>query len=208
MFAQTVLYLQRQQGMSLMRCCHLFGISGQDQSDLRLKKRMTIQEKVIELVLDERRVLPKVGVRKLPYMLNEQFCAHGIKMGRDGLFDTLRQYGLLIKPVHSYTKATNSKPWMHKYPNLLTEMEINRAEQVYVSDITYIKSHERTHYLSLVTDAYSRRIMGYHLMSDDLSAESVVLALKMAVAGRYWICHWYIIRIEGYNIARKYIRTF
>lgn len=185
MFAQTVLHLQRQRQVSLMRCCRLFGISRQAvyQSDVRLKERVATRDKVVKLVLNERRILPRSGTRKLHYLLKDDFVADGIKMGRDSLFDTLRQYGLLIKPERSYTKTTNSKHWMHKHPNLLKDMCITRAEQVYVSDITYVKSHQRTHYLSLVTDAYSRRIMGYHL-SDDLSAESVVRALIMAIKNR------------------------
>lgn len=146
---------------------------------------MSERERVREMVLDQRRVLPKVGGKKLYYLLSEQIQQAGIKMGRDALFDTLRMYGLLIKPVRSYTKTTDSKHWMHKHPNLLKDgqMNIDRPDQVYVSDITYIKSRERTHYLSLVTDAYSRKIMGYHL-SDDLSAESVVQAMKMAARNR------------------------
>lgn len=85
--------------------------------------------------------------------------------------------------MKSYTKTTYSKHWLHKYENLLKECKINRPEKVYVSDITYIKSHQKTHYLSLVTDAYSRKIMGYKL-SDDMSSENVVQALKMAVQNR------------------------
>jgi len=146
---------------------------------------MEEREVVREMVLDQRRVLPKVGGKKLYYLLSERIQGAGIKMGRDALFDTLRMYGLLIKPVRSYTKTTDSKHWMRKHPNLLKDgqVTIERADQVYVSDITYIKSRERTHYLSLVTDAYSRKIMGYHL-SDDLSAESVVQAMKMAARNR------------------------
>lgn len=79
---------------------------------------------------------------------------------------------MLIKPVKSYTKTTMSKHGLHKHPNLLRSIVIDRPQQVYVSDITYIKSRQRRHYLSLITDAYSRKIVGYHL-SNDLSAESV-----------------------------------
>jgi transposase InsO family protein len=146
---------------------------------------MKEREAVKNMVLDQRMVLPQAGGKKLYYLLHGQIHDAGIKMGRDALFDTLRMYGLLIKPVRSYTKTTNSKHWMHKHHNLLkdADMNIERPDQVYVSDITYIKSRERTHYLSLVTDAYSRKIMGYHL-SDDLSAESVVKAMNMAVKNR------------------------
>jgi putative transposase len=72
---------------------------------------------------------------------------------------------------------------MKKHPNLLIDKQVSRPEEVFVSDITYVKGRERTHYLALVTDAYSRKIMGYHL-SDDMSAENVAQALKMAVRQR------------------------
>ncbi len=107
----------------------------------------------------------------------------GIKVGRDALFDYLRAEHLLIRPKKNYTKTTNSKHWLTKYPNLLKDRKAVRSEEIFVSDITYIKSRERTHYLSLVTDAYSRKIMGYHL-SDDMSAEHVVKALRVAVKNR------------------------
>lgn len=163
----------------------MFGISRQAvyQRQKRQEQRMKEKEKVIDLVLQERMSLPRLGTRKLYYLIQPKMEKEGIKMGRDGLFDCLRHNYLLIKPKKSYTKTTMSKHWLHKYPNLLKNKRIYRPEQVYVSDITYIKSRDRTHYLSLITDAYSRKIVGYHL-SDDLNAESVVKALKMAVKNR------------------------
>ena len=95
----------------------------------------------------------------------------------------LRSQKMLVKPIKSYTRTTNSSHWLHKYPNLFESLEMIRPDQVYVSDITYIKSRERTHYLSLVTDAFSRKIVGYKL-SDDMSSENVVKALRMAVKSR------------------------
>lgn len=104
-------------------------------------------------------------------------------MGRDVLFDFLRAEHLLIKPKRSYVKTTNSKHWMKKYPNLLPDINIIRPEQVWVSDITYIKTNNGHHYLSLVTDAYSKRIMGYEL-SKNLSTEGPLKALEMALKNR------------------------
>lgn len=127
--------------------------------------------------------MPKIGTRKLYYLLKDEFVRQGIKIGRDALFAYLRSEHMLIKPSKSYTKTTDSKHWLRKHPNLLKEVEVNRPEQVFVSDITYVKSRQRTHYLSLVTDACSRKIMG-HKLSDDLSAENVVQALKMAIRNR------------------------
>lgn len=163
----------------------MFGISRQAvyQRQKRQEERMKDKCKVVELVLQERMSLPRLGTRKLYYLIKPKMEKEDIKMGRDGLFECLRHNHLLIKPKKSYTKTTMSKHWLHKHPNLLKDIRIYRPEQVYVSDITYIKSREHTHYLSLVTDAYSRKIMGYYL-SNDLNAESVVQALKMALKGR------------------------
>lgn len=160
--------------------CDVFGISRQayykQKVSLRAKEEQA--ESIIAKVQAIRISMPRIGTRKLYYLLNEE-----LSVGRDKLFNILRANRMLIKPLRSYTKTTMSKHWLHKHPNLLKNIKIQRPEQVYVSDITYIKSRQRTHYLSLVTDAYSRKIVGYHL-SDDLNAESVVKALKMAVKTR------------------------
>ena len=127
--------------------------------------------------------MPRIGTRKLYYLLKDEFNRQGIKIGRDALFDYLRSESMLVKPKKNYTKTTHSKHWLRKHPNLMKDKKATHPEQYFVSDITYIKSRERTHYLSLVTEAYSRKIMGYHL-SDDMSAENVVKALKMANRNR------------------------
>jgi len=171
--------------VSLSRSCRLFGISR--QSVYQSKKRNIYREKQLELVkllvLEIRREMPRLGTRKLYYLLAEKFKTYGIKMGRDALFHFLKREHLLIKPKKNYTKTTYSKHWLHKFPNLLKQYTPTKPEQVFVSDITYIKSREKTHYLSLVTDAYSRKIVGYKL-SDTMSAESVVKAVKMAIKNR------------------------
>lgn len=171
--------------MSLSRSCRLFGVSRQAiyQSKFRTLKREEELLKVKQLVKRVRMKLPRLGARKLYYILKDDFDTMGIKIGRDALFEYLKRENMLIKPRKNYTKTTNSKHWLKKYPNLYEGRKANRPEQFFVSDITYVKSKERTHYLSLVTDAFSRKIMGYHL-SDDMSSESVVKALKMAVKRR------------------------
>lgn len=151
-----------------------------------LKRREAREEelsKIKPLVLDLRMKMPRIGTRKLYYLLKDDFQSQGIKIGRDALFDYLRSESLLVKPKKNYTKTTNSKHWLRKHNNLMEHETINRTEQYFVSDITYIKSREGTHYLSLVTDAYSRKIMGYQL-SDNMNSENVVKALKMAVKNR------------------------
>lgn len=145
----------------------------------RSNKRAERHSKVIELVEQQRLLMPRLGTRKLYYNLKDIFMDQQLKTGRDQLFDILRHSNMLIKPRKNYTKTTHSKHWLRKYPNLFATAKINGSNQAYVSDITYIKSRERTHYLSLVTDAFSRKIVGYHL-SDDMSTEEVVKALKQA----------------------------
>lgn len=184
-FTRTIRGMQRERVISLNRSCRLFGISRQSiyQAEARVKSRSAEFEQVKELVRDVRMEMPRIGTRKLYHLLGKEFKEAGVKIGRDALFDYLRSEHLLIRRKKNYTKTTDSKHWLKKHPNLLVERQIKRPEEVFVSDITYVKSRERTHYLALVTDAYSRKIMGYHL-SDDMSAENVVRALKMAVKKR------------------------
>jgi transposase InsO family protein len=160
----------------------MFGISRQSvyQAEARGAARSAELERVKPLVTAVRMRMPRLGTR---YLLKDELRACGIKLGRDGLNEYLRGENLLIRPTRSYTKTTDSKHWLKKHPNLLADTRLERAEQVYVADITYLKTRQRTHYLSLVTDAFSRRIMGYHL-SADLAAESTLKALKMAVKQR------------------------
>lgn len=127
--------------------------------------------------------MPRLGTRKLYYLLDEAFKIHGLKVGRDKLFTFLRMERMLIHPVKSYTKTTNSKHWLRKHPNLTKDRQFTQAEQLWVSDITYLKTRECNAYLSLVTDAISRKIMGYHL-SPDLRTEGVMEALKMAIKNK------------------------
>lgn len=140
-------------------------------------------DKIRPLVQSIRMEMPRLGTRKLYYLLKDELVDLNIKIGRDALFDYLRSENMLVKPKKNYTKTTNSKHWLTKHPNLMKERKPVRSEEFFVSDITYIKSRERTHYLSLITDAYSRKIVG-HQLSNDMSAENVVKALKIAIKQR------------------------
>ena len=171
--------------MSLSRACKLLGISRQAvyQREKRIEQRSTELAPVKDLVLALRRFMPRLGGRKLYFLLKPKLNEQGIKLGRDGFFTYLRDHRLLVQPVKRYTKTTHSKHWMKKHPNLMESQKINRAEQAFVSDITYVETDEGVHYLSLVTDAYSRKIMG-HEVSNDMRAESVVKALRRAARQR------------------------
>lgn len=171
--------------MSLSRSCRLFGMSRQTiyQKEHYYRLKHIELKEVKNLILRIRMDMPRIGTRKLYYLIKPDLVKKNIKIGRDGIFDLLRSEHLLVKRKKNYTKTTDSKHWLKKHPNLYLNLEINEPEQAFVSDITYVKSKERTHYLSLVTDAYSRKIMGYHL-SDDMRAENVVKALRMAIKNR------------------------
>jgi len=160
----------------------LFGISRQGyyQKQQRIDQRLKELSRVKSGVINERIHLPRLGTRKLYYRLKRQFKSQGIKIGRDALFDFLRSEHLLVKPKRSYHKTTNSKHWLHKYPNLLTGRKAVRPNEIWVSDITYIDTTEQTTYLSLITDAYSRKIVG-HYLHESLHTDGVAGALQMAL---------------------------
>ena len=149
------------------------------QTESRLQARAKELLIVKELVLGMRMKMPRIGTRKLYYLLKNKLESMHIKIGRDALFKYLKSEQLLIKRKHNYTRTTYSNHWLRKHPNLMVDRVPKHIEEVFVSDITYIKSYQGTHYLSLVTDAFSRRIMGYKL-SDDMRSESVVQTLTMA----------------------------
>ena len=119
---------------------------------------------------------PKVGGKKLYRHLNEE----GISVGRDRLFDLLRYWGLLIPKKKKYHQTTNSKHHFRKYSNLIKEQSPKKPHEVYVSDITYIKTLEGFWYLYLITDMYSRKIVGY-AFKNNLTADGALEALKMAL---------------------------
>lgn len=127
--------------------------------------------------------MPRLGTRKLYYLLKQQAQKDGIAIGRDALFKLLGQEGLLIVKKKRYTKTTNSKHWMHKYADLVKNIEVVRPEQVWVADITYLVMADTFAYLHLITDAYSKQIVGYHL-SETLAATCTIKALQMAINGR------------------------
>lgn len=136
------------------------------------------------LVQQERLSLPRVGTRKLHFLLQEHLASQQIKIGRDALFDFLRSEHLLIRPLKSYRKTTNSKHWLHKHPNLIKNYRPEQAEELWVADITYIETRQETGYLSLITDAFSRKIVGHHL-HPSLHTDGVLKAFKKALRGAF-----------------------
>jgi putative transposase len=142
---------------------------------------------VLDLVRDTRLEQPRIGTRKLHYLLGKVLEERSIKLGRDALFALLRRYRMLVAPKRAYHKTTLSHHRFYKHPNLLKpgpgQVIPQAPEQVWVSDITYLPTREETTYLSLVTDAYSRKIVGYHL-DTHMQTVAVGKALKMALRRR------------------------
>ena len=126
--------------------------------------------------------MPRLGTKKLHYLLKEE----GISIGRDHLFDLLREEDLLVKKKRKYVRTTDSTGWMRLYPNLAKDIIVDRPEQLWVADITYLDTVSDGHvYLHLVTDAYSKQIMGYELCNN-MNAVSTDKALQMALKGRIY----------------------
>ena len=138
------------------------------------------EETVIELVKALRKDHPQMGGRKLYDLTKEAIKTKGIKMGRDALFDLLASKGLLIRKRRRSVRTTFSQHRFRKYPNLIKTLVIDRPNQVWVSDITYWFTHYGCLYISLVTDAYSKRIMGYGV-APTLQAIHCKAALQMAL---------------------------
>jgi len=150
------------------------------------KKEDSTAKKLIEaeLVLQEiqkvRSRHRRAGTRKLHKMLESFLKDHHIKLGRDGLFDLLREFGMLVKPLRRNHCTTDSYHRFYKYPNLIREWQPSTPNQLWVSDITYIEVNRKFMYLSVITDAWSHKIVGWHL-SGDYSAQGPSKALRMAL---------------------------
>ena len=147
------------------------------------KEKLTLSFKVIALVKSKRLLMPKIGTRKLYYLLEEELKE--LKIGRDKLFKILKVNNLLIRPKKRYHITTNSHHRFRKHKNQIKEIEFTRPEQVWVSDITYIGNRKNPSYLALITDAYSKRIMGYNV-SNSLNVKGSLLALEMALKNRVY----------------------
>lgn len=169
--------------------CSLLGFTKQAyyKKESKHLEREHKRKQIKSLVIDIRAFLPRIGTRKLYYIIEKDLQKQNIKMGRDGLFRFLREENLLILKRKKYTVTTNSHHWMRKYPNIAKDSIVDRPEKLWVADITYLKTKQGNEYLHLITDAYSKQIMGYELASD-LRSESTLKALEMALLRRKYKC--------------------
>jgi transposase InsO family protein len=169
-------------GLGLERCCRLLGLSRQAyyQHFQDLQAAVLGQELAIREVLSIRALQPAIGGRKLYAMLAPFLSVHRIKVGRDGLFDLLAAHGLLIKRKRRRAVTTYSGHWLRRYPNLIRDRVPTGPNQIWVSDITYYMTAKGFVYISFITDAYSRKIVGYHA-AGTLEAVHTLEALRLAV---------------------------
>jgi len=196
-------------------CCSLLGYSRQAyyQYQKQQEKEAFEEELIVQEVLRHRRLQRRIGGRKLFGMMNQFLIQHAIGMGRDAFFRTLRSYGLMIRIRKRKAKTTDSKHPYRKYPNRIREFIPIAPNQLWVCDITYIVIGDGFGYLSLITDAFSRKIVGFCLHKT-LSAQGTIAALKQAIKnnpntkglihhsdrGVQYCCHEYVEILQNNHI--------
>jgi putative transposase len=170
-------------GLSMQTICEQYGKSRQGYYEGQ-RRQSSMEKERAEILHHTRafkKLLPKSGGRKLKFHLQEK----GLRIGRDRLFEVLRAQGLLVRRRRKYARSTDSKHWLKVYPDLVKGVDIRQAERLLVSDITYVHTMEGFSYLHLVSDAYSKKIMGGYL-SRDLSARASQKALEQALNNRIY----------------------
>ena len=166
----------------LQSLCHLFGYSRQAyyKQQYALVQRESEHSLILQQVLSIRKEQPRCGTRKLLLMLQPFLKKNHLFISRDKLFALLRANKLLVRKRKRSTYTTNSKHFFYRYPNLAAAFMPLHAHELWVADITYIPLKERFAYLYLITDAYSRKIVGFHV-SDDMRVTSAIVALHKAL---------------------------
>jgi len=161
--------------------CELFGRSRQayyQRNNYNYKEEVK-EEILLQLVERERSLMPKLGGRKLLGLIQPRLPAE-LYIGRDSLFDLLRRHGLLVGKRRRRIKTTYSNHWLHKYSNLIKGFVPNQANRLWVSDITFVETAKGFVFLNLITDAYSRKIVGWSIGAT-LEAIYTIEALNMAI---------------------------
>lgn len=185
------------------------------QQRIRQTSRQAEEAAIVAQVREIRQRHPRMGTRKLLVRMRPWLHETGLKIGRDSLFELLRKHGLLLKRPRRGHRTTWPGKWRCR--NLLAEEKVTRANQAWVSDITYVETEQGFRYLSLITDVYSRRIMGYDL-SDSLAVEGTIRALSQAKRmakgqvqdlihhsdhGIQYTCHAFRKRLKKYKMRQS-----
>ncbi len=195
--------------------CSKVGMSRQNFYKSReVRQRNKVNELLVkQLVQTERAIQPRIGGLKLHSLLRPELDEAGTGMGRDRFFEVLGNQGLLLEPLPKAPRTTNSHHRLPVFTNLIKNIEPTRTNQVWVSDITYIRTREEFVYLSLITDKYSRKIVGYHL-AKTLEAQDTLKALDMALRqkpadanpihhsdrGNQYCSHVYVERLNEHHL--------
>jgi transposase InsO family protein len=170
--------------ISLVRLCRLLGITRQAwyQQTWREEVQSIEEQLIVDEVVRIRQRHRRMGGRKLYELLEPFMLEHQIKMGRDALFNVLSAHRLLVRKRRRGVRTTQSFHWMRKYPNLIKVFTPTAPNQLWVSDITYWRINTGYVYISFITDAYSRKVVGYHV-AETLEAVETQKALEMALSG-------------------------
>jgi len=203
--------------LGLARICVLFGVTRQAyyQYQWSFMEQSTEDTLLLILIKEIRYRHPRLGGRKLYELLQQSLLEHQIKMGRDALFDLLSRYGLLVRKRKRRIYTTQSFHHYKKHSNLIKNKPMPiKANEIWVSDITYLKTANGFVYVSFITDAYSRKIVGYYV-ADTLEAVHSIEALKMALSsfteplpnlihhsdrGVQYCCDAYVKMLEGHQV--------
>jgi putative transposase len=198
--------------VTVVAVCRRLGMSRQNYyaRHQHRRRRRVDGEFVAGLVCRERQQQARLGTRKLYHLLKPQLEQAGVRMGRDRLFEELRKRDLLLEPVPAqYPQTTQSFHNLPVFRNVIKDLEVTAPNQVWVSDITYLRTRESFVYLALITDKFSRKIVGWHA-GDSLEAVGCVRALERALAnlpkgsrpihhsdqGSQYCCHEYVKRLQ------------
>jgi transposase InsO family protein len=202
--------------------CRLAGMSRQNYYARRRHRQQESvdTEFIVEWVKQERRLQPRLGTRKLYRMFCAQVKEHGVEIGRDRFFECPRENGLLLEPLPSRPKTTDSRHSLPVFHNLVAGMEPTAPNQAWAGDLTYIRTDEGFLYAALITDMFSRKIVGGFL-GDTLEAEGCLAALDAALGelpegthpihhsdrGCQYCCHLYIERLQAAGLRISMTET-
>jgi putative transposase len=201
--------------MTVTDLCNNVGMCRQNFYKGRtVRQREKVDEQLVkQLVEAERAIQPRLGGLKLHSMLSDELKAQGVNIGRDRFFDALRNQSLLLEPLPKAPRTTNSAHSLPVFTNLVKDIKLTEPNQAWVSDITYIRTKEDFVYLSLITDKYSRKVVGYHV-GRTLEAQDTLKALTMALEqlpdgvhpihhsdrGSQYCCHAYVKQLKDHGL--------
>ena len=203
-------------GPGVAALCARVGMSRQNYyAARRLRQRRQVDEALIlELVRRERQVQPRLGGRKLRHLLAAELQEAGVRVGRDRFFELLAEHDLLVVPKPGAPHTTNSRHSLPVFRNVVAGLKLQAPNEAWVSDLTYIRTDEGFLFAALITDAYSRKIVGAH-MGESLEAEGCLVALEQALRelpadkqpihhsdrGSQYCCHAYVARLQARGLA-------